>query len=228
MFERDSVGEVARGLGCGQSASIRCIDDAFRLFGFGRKVARDAEVYGSGEPVYSFYKVVSGVVRTAMLTVSGDRQITAFHLPGDVFGLDPKGARCCGAEAVEDSHVLGVRRNVIVAYASRDPDLLDELWALTLRQFERAELHMLLLARRTAEERLANFLDDMCQRLSTGDAFELPMSRRDIADYLGLTIETVSRTMTHLTQEKIISLPIARLVVVCDAFALARMSDRLH
>jgi CRP/FNR family nitrogen fixation transcriptional regulator len=202
------------------------MDDRFRRLGIGRNLARDTEIYGEGEPADTIYMVISGGARTVKLTLRGDRQITEFYLPGEIFGLEVGETHRCSAEATDDSEVLTLRRNVVIRDLSYHPQLFEQLWAQTAAQLQRAEVHILLLGRQTAEERLATFLRDMSKRLSAGESFELPMSRRDIADYLSLTIETVSRVMTHLRQERIIAMPTTRRIVILDPLALARASDR--
>ena len=108
--------------------------------------------------------------------------------------------------------------------AARDHDLSTELWTRTANNLERAQDHMLLLGRKNAEERVASFLLQMAERASAESTVELPMSRQDIADYLGLTIETVSRTFTHLEDEATIELPSSRRVQLCNRAALRRLN----
>jgi CRP/FNR family nitrogen fixation transcriptional regulator len=180
-------------------------------------------VYGEDEPADHLYEVVSGAVRIAKLTSDGRRQICRFCLPGDMFGLEAGGAHLFSAEATTDSVVRLVRRSSLAATAVRQPAMLERLWTQTMMQLTRAEDHMLLLGRKHALERTAAFLLDMAERLS--EEFELPMSRRDIADYLGLTVETVSRTFTQLEQERVIAMPTSRHIVVRSPAALRDLND---
>ena len=98
------------------------------------------------------------------------------------------------------------------------------LWEQTVAQLRRAQDHMVLLGRKNASERVAAFLLDLADRLSNDDGINLPMSRLDIADYLGLTIETVSRTLTQFQRDRIIFMPATRQIVLCDRSALSAMS----
>jgi CRP/FNR family nitrogen fixation transcriptional regulator len=183
----------------------------------------DVEVYGEDEPVDYLYEVVSGAIRIAKLTSDGRRQISRFCLPGDVFGLEAGITHAFSAEATTDSVIRVVRRSAVAATAARDPAMLGRLWTQTMMQLARAEDHMLLLGRKHAQERVAAFLLDMAERLS--DDFHLPMSRRDIADYLGLTIETISRVLTQLEQERLISMPTTRHIIVRNPAALRDRND---
>jgi len=122
-----------------------------------------------------------------------------------------------------ESKVLVVKRSSLVALAARDTEVARQLWTITARELERAQQHFLALIK-TAEERVVGFLLDMASRVSGSNRFELPMSRQDIADYLGLTIETVSRTMTHLESAAAIGLPTSRCVVLRNRATLGRLT----
>ena len=185
--------------------------------------ARNAEIYGEDEPAEYLYRVVSGAVRTYRVLHDGRRQIGAFLLPGDMFGLEAGATHATSAEAVADSVVLVIKRSAVIALADRDPDVARQLWTLTAKELGRAQNHMLVLVR-NAQERIASFLLEMAERAPGADSVELPMSRQDIADYLGLTIETVSRTLTQLEAEAAIALPTSRRVVLRDRSALTRLN----
>src|SRR4029078_13044710 len=115
--------------------------------------------------------------------------------------------------------------SALLASAKRNPELIAQLWTQTMCHLQNAQKHMLLLGRKSAPERVATFLLDMAGRLSGSGTLELPMSRQDIADYLGLTIETVSRTLSQLQRDDIISNPSTRGVVLRDRSALDVMDD---
>ncbi len=111
----------------------------------------------------------------------------------------------------------------MLALAGRDGEVARQLWALTADALQRVQDHMLVLGCMNARERVANFLLQLAKRVS-GDELELPMSRQDIADYLGLTIETVSRTMTQLESDAAIGLPTSRRIVLRNRAALGRLN----
>jgi CRP/FNR family nitrogen fixation transcriptional regulator len=185
---------------------------------------RNAEIYGEDEPADYVYKVLSGSVRTYKVLNDGRRQIDAFYLPGDMFGLELGDVHCCSAEAVTDAVVLVVKRGHLLAAAESSNDIARRLWSHTARDLRRAQHHTLLLIK-SAQERVAAFLLEMAERLSAGTAVELPMSRQDIADYLGLTIETVSRTLSQLEGAATIALPASRRIVLRNRSALDRLND---
>ena len=185
---------------------------------------RNAEIYGEKEPTEYLYKIVSGAVRTYKILADGRRQIQAFYGAGDIFGLEAGDEHDFSAEAIVDSRVLVVKRSAVMALAARDNDVARQLWALTASELQRVQGHVMLLIK-TARERVVSFLLEMAERTSMGNAVELPMSRQDIADYLGLTIETVSRTLTSLESAAAIELPTSRRIVLRNRTALSRLNS---
>ena len=185
---------------------------------------RNAEIYGEGEPADYVYKLVSGAVRTYRVLSDGRRQISAFYLPGDIFGLELGPEHTSSAEAVVNCKVVLVRRNTLLNLAQRDADVARELLSITVRELRRAQDHTLLLIK-SAQERVAAFLLDMAQRPSNSAAVELPMSRQDIADFLGLTIETVSRTLTQMKDDETIQLLASRRIALCNKSALRELNS---
>jgi len=198
-------------------------EGTIELMGAPMSFPRNAEIYGEGEPADYLYKVISGTVRTYKVLADGRRQIGAFYMTGDVFGLETGDEHTFSAEAISDAKVLVVKRSALVALAERDSDVARQLWALTGRELSRVQDHIMLLIK-TAQERVAGFLLEMADRASNGNALELPMSRQDIADYLGLTIETVSRTLTILENAAAIELPSSRRIVLRNRSALSRLN----
>ena len=184
---------------------------------------RNAEIYGENEPADYLYKVVSGTVRTYKVLIDGRRQIGAFHLPGDMFGLETGDEHAFSAEAITDCKVIVIKRSAVIALAARDNDVARQMWALTARELHRAQEHNLILIK-NAQERVAGFLLEMANRVSGDATVELPMSRQDIADYLGLTIETVSRTLTLLEKSAAIDVPTSRRIVLRNRTALSRLN----
>jgi CRP/FNR family transcriptional regulator, nitrogen fixation regulation protein len=197
--------------------------DAIEVMGALMPFARNSEIYGENEPADYLYKVVSGTVRTYKVLVDGRRQIGGFHLPGDMFGFESGDEHTFSAEAITDCKILVIRRSAVIALAARDNDVAQQMWALTARELQRVQDHIMVLIK-SARERVASFLLEMAGRAAGGGAVELPMSRQDIADYLGLTIETVSRTLTQLEKTAAIELPTSRRIVLRNRSALSRMN----
>ena len=204
------------------SATFEGLVGQMELMGVAMSFSRNAEIYGENEPADYLYKIVSGCVRTYKIFDDGRRQIGGFYFAGDVFGLEVGEVHQFSAEAIDNCLVLVVKRNVLVALAERNGDIARQLWSFTAGELQRVRTHMLLLIK-SAQERVACFLLEMAARLSAEQTVELPMSRQDIADYLGLTIETVSRTLTHLEAKAAIALPTSRRVVLRDRKALTRL-----
>jgi CRP/FNR family nitrogen fixation transcriptional regulator len=194
------------------------------MIGVPMKFARNAEVYGEDEPAEYLYQVISGAVRTYRMLDDGRRQISAFYLPGDIFGVEAGDVHLSSAEAVIDAQVLVVKRSSVLARAEHEKDLSKQLWTLTVRELQRVQQHSLVLIK-NAEERVAGFLLEMAGRSSGSAAIELPMSRQDIADYLGLTIETVSRTITQFVQSGLIVLETSRRIAFRNRAALNRLNS---
>jgi len=196
---------------------------AVDMMGAPMSFRRNAEIYGENEPADYLYKVLSGAVRTCRVLADGRRQIGAFYMPGDVFGIETADRHAFSAEAISDTKVLVIKRSALSTLAARDNEVAHQLWTLTACELKRAQDHILVLIK-TAEERVVGFLLEMASRSRDSDQIELPMSRQDIADYLGLTIETVSRTLTHLEHTALIELPTSRRVVLRNRASLGRLN----
>lgn len=199
------------------------LDQSIGLAGATMRYPRNTEIYGEQEPADHLYKVISGAVRTYKILKDGRRQIGGFYLPGDMFGLEFSDWHGFSAEAITDARILIVKRKTLNALASRDASVAWQLFSLAGRELRRVRERVLLLIK-SAQGRVASFLLEMAERTATGDAVELPMSRQDIADYLGLTIETVSRTLTGLETAAAIEVPTSRRIVLRDRAALKRMN----
>jgi CRP/FNR family nitrogen fixation transcriptional regulator len=181
---------------------------------------KEEEIYGEDEPAEYVYQVIRGAVRSYKLLSDGRRQIGAFHLPGDVFGLESGTSHRLATEAIIDTTLRLVKRSSLEHAAQSDVRVARDMWSITAGELRHAENHMLLLGRKTAMERVATFLLEMDRRLATTGMIALPMCRRDIGDYLGLTLETVSRALSELQNEGVLGLSGARRVVL-------RKRDRL-
>lgn len=185
---------------------------------------RNSEIFGEGEDAEYIYQVVSGAARTYKILSDGRRQIGAFYLPGDIFGLEIGAAHQLSAEAICNATVSAIKRSSLSDLSRGDNKITHALLALTARELQRAQKHVLLLVR-NAQERVASFLLEMADRTAGAGSIDLPMSRQDIADYLGLTIETVSRTLTLLEDQAAIALPSARRVKLTNMRELRKLDS---
>jgi CRP/FNR family nitrogen fixation transcriptional regulator len=199
------------------------LTQAFKGAGWLVRFKRDTEIQADGEPAEYFYQVETGAVRTYKLLDDGRRQIIAFHLPGDVIELEPSRDYRLSAAAAASSVVRVVRRSAIVAMAQRSADLASEIWRRTSSDLQFAREQQLALGRKNAEERMASFLLQMSDRSLSKPIIELPMGRRDIADYLGLTVETVARSLTQLESTSAIRRS-QRQIRLCNRFVLQCLS----
>ena len=187
--------------------------------------AKDGEIFAEGDRAAFVYKVLSGVVRTSKLLSDGRRQIDAFHLAGDIFGIEADDEHRFCAEAVGDCTVLAYRRSNLATLMANDPETAKDMTIGMVRSLVRAQDHTLLLGRKSALEKIATFLLDMADRAGGSVVLDLPMSRTDIADYLGLTIETVSRSFTQLERQGAIELVSARRVLLSNKAELKRLNS---
>ncbi|MFW6077473.1 MAG: helix-turn-helix domain-containing protein [Hyphomicrobiales bacterium] len=194
------------------------------LMGARMTFGRNAEIYGEGEPADYLYKVVSGAVRTCKVTADGRRQIGGFYLPGDLFGLEGGAAHVFSAEAIGEAVVLVVKRKPLMALAGRDGEVARQLWASTAAELNRAQGRLLLLVK-SAHERVAGFLLEMAERSTSRETVELPMTRQDIGEYLGLTIETVSRTFTSMQETALIELAGSRRIFLRNRAAVEELGQ---
>jgi CRP/FNR family nitrogen fixation transcriptional regulator len=165
---------------------------------------KGTEIYGENEPADYVYQVKAGAVRSYKLLSDGRRQIGAFHLVGDIFGLENGSEHRFTAEAIQNTTVRLIKRQSLEMVAESDAMVTRNLLSMTTDNLQHAENHMLLLGRKTSLERVVAFLIEMDRRLTAAGVIPLPMSRRDIADYLGLTLETVSRALSRLHELDII------------------------
>ena len=185
-------------------------DGALSITGLVSTFAQDQEIYGEGDSAETFMRVVSGVVRTCKFLDDGCRQIDAFYTEGDVFGMGQEACYRLTAEAVCDCTLMFYRRRGLERLAANDDLLAAQIFSYAMRSMVRAQDHALLLGRRCAVEKVTAFLKEWGRRAPDEPTIALAMSRRDIADYLGLTIESVSRALTQLQRDAIIELPSAR------------------
>ena len=193
--------------------------------GTARVFSRNEVIFLEGDSAEQYYRVANGAVRLCKLLADGRRQVVAFHLVDEIFGFERRAKHAVSAEAtIKSSLFVRPVRNANVI-AEDDGHVKHDALSSTLLSLERAHAHTTILGCMMAPERIATFLLDLAQRFES-DVFNLPMPRTDIADYLGLTLETVSRTLTAFARRGLIRMPIARRnVVLCDKPALVRLRD---
>ena len=167
-------------------------------------------------------------MRSYKLLSDGRRQIGAFHLVGDIFGLENGAEHRFTADAIVNTTVRLIKRRSLEIAAESDAMVSRNLLSMTTNNLQHAEDHMLLLGRKTSLERVAAFLIEMDRRLTAAGVMPLPMSRRDIADYLGLTLETVSRALSRLHELAIIGFigSNQRQIILLDRQQLANLDLR--
>jgi CRP/FNR family nitrogen fixation transcriptional regulator len=185
--------------------------------------ARNEEIYAQEDSVERLFRVVSGVVRTTRFTVDGRRQVGEFYYPGDIFGLEIGPNHEFSAEALTDCQLQVVRQASVRAFAG-DTELDRAILDATRRELQRAQDHVMLLGRKGAREKVAAFLLTLAHNDNAAE-IDLPMGRQDMADYLGLTIETVSRMLTQLQSEDVVAFPSTRRFQVTRWEALEAIAD---
>lgn len=194
-----------------------------------RTVPAKEVVYCQGSSSDYVYEVIEGVVKLYILTADGRLQITGFAYPGQILALDSDCHYATTAEAVTLAKLCQYPRAKFERVIDEFPALARQLFAIVAQDLSVARSQMLLLGRKSATERLASFLLDLSQRSAARgedpDLIELPMSRADIGDYLGLTIETVSRTVTRLRQQEVLDLHQHRTVAIRDRDRLSAMAE---
>jgi CRP/FNR family nitrogen fixation transcriptional regulator len=196
-------------LSAAQSIDLMCAPTSF---------ARNEEIFGEGEPADYLYKIESGCVRACHTLDDGLRQLVAFYMAGDLFGLDARDLHTISTEATTPSKVRVIKRKALIARGG-DMAITKHLLDLTAAELRRTQNHNLLLLK-GAQDRVIGFLREIVQRDHCRGEIDLLMTRRDIADYLGLTVETVSRMLTRLETGAAISLPSPWHVVLHDPAAL--------
>jgi CRP/FNR family transcriptional regulator, nitrogen fixation regulation protein len=167
--------------------------------------------------------VISGVVRSCKICESGTRSVVSFYLPGDLFGwTEPK--LSLSIEAATDTEMLFIKRSGLLSLAARDVRVANVLLTATINELARAQEHILLMSK-SAKCRAATFLTDLWVRLGKAKYLDVPMSHQDIADYLGLTIETLSRAITVMERSGLISRVSSRRLLLENHFGLRRVMN---
>jgi CRP/FNR family nitrogen fixation transcriptional regulator len=199
-------------------------EEPLRAAGTVVEIGEGQEICAEGDDTDTFYKLVSGVVRVCKFLSDGRRQIEAFHVAGEIFGLELGEERLLSAEAVTGCSLIVYRRRSVEQQAKTDQAISNQLFQHAMQSLAQAQGHSLLLGRRGAAEKVAAFLLEWTAKAGQGDSLHLVMSRQDIADYLGLTIETVSRSMSQFERDGVITLSGARQVRVLSRNALQALA----
>jgi CRP/FNR family transcriptional regulator, nitrogen fixation regulation protein len=178
-------------------------------------------IYAQGDPATDWFEVISGTVRTCLLYSDGHRQLTGFFYSGDVFGIE-EGYYPSSAEAVT---AVTLRRCGRGFGEDAQPSETPPVHGALRSALDNAQACIFLLGRRTAAERLAAFLLTTAKRFPAKKPFALPMSRADIADHLGLTVHTVSRTLSEFVRRDLIILDGPQSVLIKDYSSLRNLAD---
>ncbi len=186
---------------------------------------REAVLFHESDPAEHYFKVVTGAIRCCKFLADGRRHVSEFYLPGDFIGLDAESAYQFTAEAVTETSLVRYTRRSVDALAAQEPRIGRHLFSIACHGLSAAQQKLVLLGRKTAEERIATFLLDIADRNGETDRVSLPMSRTDIGDHLGLTMETVSRELSHLKSEGVIALESSHKIVIRNRDALEDIAD---
>jgi CRP/FNR family nitrogen fixation transcriptional regulator len=192
---------------------------ALEQIGTRLQFSRNQEIYAQGAGGGFWYKVISGTVRITKLRSDGRRHVAEFCFSGDAFGLDSAAERGFSAEAVVEATVMRYPRAATERLIDENLAVARLLREMTLKSLAAAQSRLALLGRMTACERVASFLLELSERNDNEKHVELPMCRCDIADYLGLTVETVCRVLSDLKRRGIIGIS-AHSITLLDRFAL--------
>lgn len=193
----------------------------------GREVKAGSSLFHEGDPVTAVYTVTDGMLKLYKL-FDGRRQVIGFTRPGQFLGLASGDSHCFAAEAIDDVEVCSFPKDKFQTSLDRFPKLASILLDRARDELAVAYKQMLLLGRKSAQERVASLIMSLAERNSpeASTVVALPMTRADIADYLGLTVETVSRTLTELRRREIVRMPNAHLLEITDQKALLQLADR--
>ncbi len=188
------------------------------------------QVCAEGEAAEHLFNIKKGCIRISKMLADGRRQIIGFLFPGDFFGLACSNGYSYTAETITDAELCRMPRSEIIAKFSELPALGEKVLNITHTELQKTQDQMLLLGRKRAKEKLVSFLLNIWHKSPASETnadheIYLPMSRSDIADYLGLTIETVSRQFTQLSKDKLISITENQFVKILDLRKLERIAS---
>ena len=214
---------ICRGLDPATLADMRSLGTMQRL-------QAEQSVFHEGDPARRVFMVTHGALKLYTLLADGRRQVTGFMFPGDFLGTSVDDEYAFSVEALEPTELWWFSREAFDRFVGNHPHVEHELYRLAAHELAAAQQQMVLLGRKSAAERLATFFLSLLERAERisgvkETAFNLPMSRLDIADYLGLTKETVSRMLSDLRNRRLIRLKAQTQVEVLDRAGLRSMAD---
>jgi CRP/FNR family transcriptional regulator len=179
-------------------------------------------LFSQGDKAETVFEVLSGMVRLYKLLPDGRRQVTGFLTAGQLLGLAPEGTCVFTADTITEVSLCPYKRDAFERLIDEVPGFARRLLAVTSHELHAAQDQMVLLGRKSASEKVASFLLMLPARR---DDIDVPMTRGDIADYLGLTVETVSRTLTRLRQDGLIALPVPTRIQLLDRKGLENLAS---
>jgi CRP/FNR family transcriptional regulator len=210
------------------SDADRALDVLMRI-GSKVRIGQNQTLFSEGERADHAYKIVSGVVRLCKHLPDGRRQIAQFLFPGDYLSFIKLGDHSFSAEAVVDVVLLSFPQTQLEQLSEKHPDLRAQLFQMASGRIRDIQNHLTMVGRQTAKERVASFLLLLSERMAPGESvFDVPMSRQDIADYLGLTMETVSRTLSLFKTKRIIAFPDLHRLQILNFDALQALADSVE
>lgn len=214
---------ICRGLDAPTLAGMRSLGTMQRL-------QPEQSVFHEGDPAKRVFMVTCGALKLYTLLADGRRQITGFMFPGDFLGVSVDDEYAFTVEALEETELWWFSRDAFDRFIGEHPQVERELYRLAAHELAEAQRQMVLLGRKAADERLASFFLSLLERAerASGEvetSFDLPMTRIDIADYLGLTKETVSRMLANLRSRGLIRLQTQNRVEVLDRVGLRSMAE---
>jgi CRP/FNR family transcriptional regulator len=204
--------------------------EEFRNLGWTLKLAPGQALFHEGDPATRVFTLTRGTLKLYKLLADGRRQVTGFLHPGDFLGISVDDEHAFSAESLEDSQLCWFPRARFDDFVEDQPKMERELYRMAAHELAAAQQQFVLLGRKTASERLASFLLLLADRTSAAEGkksamVRLPMSRSDIADYLGLTKETVSRVISSLKRDRIIRLETLEVIRILDRGRLEQLSE---
>ena len=203
--------------------------EEFRNLGWTLKLASGQALFHEGDPATRVFTLTRGTLKLYKLLADGRRQVTGFLHPGDFLGISVDDEHAFSAEALEDSQLCWFPRARFDDFIENQSAMERELYRVAAHELAAAQQQFVLLGRKTATERLASFLIILSERAewskAGGSVVRLPMSRADIADYLGLTKETVSRVISALKRDRVIRLQTLDVIQILDRTRLEQLSE---